>query len=854
MTRGPDCRFSLAPPSHPVHLSGKESGKSPVPAVGNPDRKEGMNMQNNTDTRNGRRHPSAFRGFSTVVSAILLVAGTAHAGTVDLSSLYGDCTVPDGTTLVNTLAGNYRISIADGATVTLDGAAIPGTDSDSCKWAGLSCLGNATIVLAGSNTVRGFHSSYPGIHVPPGKTLTFRGDGFLLAGNNGNAAGIGAGNEISCGHVVIEGGTITAAGGWGAGIGGSVNASCGNIVVKGGTVTAQGGNGSAGIGAGYTVAGGRASSCGDITIEGGTVTATGGQHGAGIGAGNRAPCGNIRLVDGIIAATGGKYAAGVGGGWLGDCGDIEISQGIDRVAATMGDSAVPFGQGFGATCGTVTIPSNLTDVTVGPTRTLTVWHGFLADLRHDVSVLDGMTLKGALTGNYKVSIVDGATITLDGASIVGTHDARYRWAGLTCEGDATIILSGANTIRGFFNEHPGIYVPAGKTLTIRGTGSLEADSNGNAAGIGSCINKSCGTIVIESGTVSARGGNYAAGIGGAYGGATVVTCGGVRITGGTVTATGGKWAAGIGCGYQNSVCEFIAIEGGTVSATGGQFAAGIGGGDGSDCGDISIGAGIAFAAATMGEEATPIGKARTGNCGTVAIAESLERTESPDGTTLMLRPRVHRIVWMDDTGGLIDVDEVADGSLPHHDDPLPTQTAAYPYRYVFTGWTPTPVEATRSAVYMATFARMADLSLLTGDWSPANGDVLLPGVTDHKVIIPAGATVTIDGVAFSSDGSTPSAPVFTDGGSAHLAGIESAGNGKWTLEAYGGLAAGNAAGVTPGMVEVYAADNVEDLATVAPLTSGVTLKGTQNAVKASLEVAPPSASDTQFFRVRFSAE
>ena len=60
-----------------------------------------------------------------------------------------------------------KISIASGATVTLDGARIDGANFDSRKWAGLTCLGDATIVLKGQNNlVRGYYEDYPGIFVP----------------------------------------------------------------------------------------------------------------------------------------------------------------------------------------------------------------------------------------------------------------------------------------------------------------------------------------------------------------------------------------------------------------------------------------------------------------------------------------------------------------------------------------------------------------------------------------------------------------------------------------------------------------------------------------------------------------
>ena len=65
--------------------------------------------------------------------------------TIDLSTVTTDITVPDGFTLTGTLNGAHKISIADGATVTLDNATIEGINSDWYQYAGITCLGNATI-------------------------------------------------------------------------------------------------------------------------------------------------------------------------------------------------------------------------------------------------------------------------------------------------------------------------------------------------------------------------------------------------------------------------------------------------------------------------------------------------------------------------------------------------------------------------------------------------------------------------------------------------------------------------------------------------------------------------------------
>ena len=180
----------------------------------------------------------------------------------------------------------------------------------------------------------------------------------------------------------------------------------------------------------------------------------------------------------------------------------------------------------------------------------------------NTTVPNGYTLTGTLGGNYKISIADGATVTLDGVTINGTNDNSYQWAGITCEGDATIILSGTNTVKGFDQERPGIYVPTGKTLTIQGTGSLNASSNGLAAGIGGGLKIACGNITITGGTVTATGGNHAAGIGGgcnAISGNIIIANTVTRVT-----ATKGTYApCSIGKGYNppDGICGTVTIGG-----------------------------------------------------------------------------------------------------------------------------------------------------------------------------------------------------------------------------------------------------------------------------------------------------
>ena len=148
--------------------------------------------------------------------------------------------------------------------------------------------------------------------------------------------------------------------------------------------------------------------------------------------------------------------------------------------------------------------------------------------------------------------------------------------------NVTLVLEGNNYLRGG-RDCGGIEVGEGKTLTIKGDGVLTAqgaiETTSAGAGIGGHVEEACGNIVIESGTVTAIGGENAAGIGG--GGRWNASSGGnggnVVINGGTVTATGGSNGAGIG-GGQFANGGILTINGGTVLAEGGENAAGIGGG------------------------------------------------------------------------------------------------------------------------------------------------------------------------------------------------------------------------------------------------------------------------------------
>jgi len=259
----------------------------------------------------------------------------------------------------------------------------------------------------------------------------------------------------------------------------------------------------------------------------------------------------------------------------------------------------------------------------------------LANVTGDVTVYNGMTLTGAMTG-HTLFIADGATVTLSGASVTaaeGTGNGAIR-----CLGNATIILAdGTENVAksSYSNYYSAVHWPEGKTLTITGgtlgTGKLTADGSKNIssmdsrAGIGGGYNRPCGDIEITGGDITALGTGYGAGIGATEEG----RCGDITITGGNVTATGGHYGAGIGAGAnEGAYCGNILISGGIVTATGGSYnggAAGIGHGTyGYSATSVTITGGITSVTATRGSS----------NSGVRCIGNSENGSAKIDGKTI----------------------------------------------------------------------------------------------------------------------------------------------------------------------------------------------------------------------------
>ena len=164
------------------------------------------------------------------------------------------------------------------------------------------------------------------------------------------------------------------------------------------------------------------------------------------------------------------------------------------------------------------------------------------------------------------------------------------------KGNVEIELDGNNELKSG-TQSAGLEKTSTGTLTLKDdskeAGSLTATGGNNAAGIGGGFQGNGENITITGGTVTATGGFSAAGIGGGREGKGE----NITITGGTVNATSND-GAGIGGGLLGSG-ENIAITGGTVNATG-TDGAGIGGGNGGVGKNITITGGTVEATGYFG--------------------------------------------------------------------------------------------------------------------------------------------------------------------------------------------------------------------------------------------------------------
>jgi|GEM_PF-2432364 len=585
-------------------------------------------------------------------------ATISAGGSYEIDTLYGNnssitISTADPVTLTqndsSTALTNFQIVYSVGnANLEIAGLKIDNSlNDDKCPIAFVG-TGNVLNVLGTNTFTAGINK--PGVMVEGNlNSLTIRGNdsSALIAIGGTNSAGIGASgdgvNPNQSGTIIMESGNIVAQGGkYGAGIGGGYLGDNGTVTVGlTANVIASGNEGGAGIGGGFGGGGG------SINIYSGTVNAFGGTDvsghgGAGIGGGvgtfesGSYYGGNftsINITGGSVTATGGTRAAGIGGGYhqlstfIGAGGSITLGGGA--ITAISDRYTEPIGAGYTGRPASITIASGA----ITPADTSRT-DGRVYDLdsyNHSttltITATDEVTLFQTDPTSPKLDFQiyypsGGARLTLDGVTI---HNGAFADK---CALEFNVVnnilnVKGENILISGDNQ-PGIKVEGGISgdLIIQGenTSVLNVRGGMHSAGIGcggdGITPSETGIIIIQSGSIIAQGGDYAAGIGGGH----LSQNGTVQIEGdANITATGGEYGAGIGGGRESEIFEVKITDNAIVNATGGEygsaigsgmlgtvykigiyssahvtatssgFGAGIGGGGGSDSGEITIG-------------------------------------------------------------------------------------------------------------------------------------------------------------------------------------------------------------------------------------------------------------------------
>ena len=170
---------------------------------------------------------------------------------------------------------------------------------------------------------------------------------------------------------------------------------------------------------------------------------------------------------------------------------------------------------------------------------------------------------------------------------------------ITVSGDVTLTLTDGTTL----TLNKGISLAEGATLTIQGNGTMNVNGTNNSTA--STVAGSTGTLILTSGTLTARGGN-----GGSVGdfndhshggnGGNAIN-GSVIVSGGTLTARGGNGGsvgeASDDCSGGNggdAISGTLTINGGSTSVNNGSN-----GSIGEDCEDCTAGTGGKAVAGTV---------------------------------------------------------------------------------------------------------------------------------------------------------------------------------------------------------------------------------------------------------------
>lgn len=288
--------------------------------------------------------------------------------------------------------------------------------------------------------------------------------------------------------------------------------------------------------------------------------------------------------------------------------------------------------------------------------------GTTTDANNNIKVADNVEATITLN-NVSITLSDGSGV--DGGGSSDMSGAGTAAIALGAGSKVILILVGENTLQSGKGraaiEVPGskIHVDGAPTaatpaaLTIEGSGSLTAKGGDAAAGIGGSFCMNAGSITINSGNITAApvNGYSGAGIGGCHAGDRVDKAYGsfdsITINGGTITADGVTLGAGIGAGAHGDCANAtITINGGVITANGGTYRAD----PGDDIGLAHGGSSKTPPAITIGGDA-------------VVIADSINEKNSSAGAG---KTTINGGIVIDGTAGAVygdDTDVTLKGNL-----------------------------------------------------------------------------------------------------------------------------------------------------------------------------------------------
>jgi hypothetical protein len=431
--------------------------------------------------------------------------------------------------VTGTVTDGRKIVIASFSTanLTLRNSSITVDDGSGASSSPIYAVSaNLFLTLEGSNVFRtGANSSY-GIFA--GGNLVIDGSGSL---------DVSSGRGIYAKNITINSGTITSVASFsnstGIGSSSSSNSDFTSVTINGGNITARGRGDNSGIGGN------------PVIINGGNVTAISGGVAQAIGLGVNS--------SGTVTVNGDyyyqvnqipeEYGAEAGGlqTFVNDTTTFNFSRRYQYVR--LSQTPLPPPPQAPAPAVTFNIESATWSSGTAASNNCT-WNGTTLTLNEGANIIvTGSVNNGrCIIVSSAGAVGDIKRITLNNASITGVDGAN---SPLTVNGHLVLTLEGDNTLISTGTNGAGLQVGVTAFCAITGSGSLNAAANltsGNSAGIGGNNTSYGGSVIIKSGTITAKGFGIGSGIGRSIDSATNNTGGYILITGGNITAIAGDTA------------------------------------------------------------------------------------------------------------------------------------------------------------------------------------------------------------------------------------------------------------------------------------------------------------------------